>query len=175
MSGKVSWAVVTSLLIFPLCAWGQTSMPPCGEFKKAYQPQSSPEQTYRLELDMMKQGVYCYDLPIFDPEWQANAPKNAFNENFKRTAQFFDVPYKVYQEGKYAVLYYPGQKTLGPVFLYRENGNWILDRSSVARYIHYGQEWMAYGGDYPYLELLKKIFPLEEGTTASGQKAYRKK
>lgn len=156
---------------FSSYAWSQT--PSCETFKKEYQPQSSPEKTYLLELEMMKQGAYCYDLSIFDTQWQAKASKNSYGNSFKTTAQFFDAPYKVYQEGKYAVIYYPVNKTLGPVFLYRENGKWILDRSSVYQYIHYGQEWLAYDGDYPYLGLLKKVFPLEEGKTANGQKVYR--
>ncbi|MDP2653426.1 MAG: hypothetical protein Q8Q08_05275 [Candidatus Omnitrophota bacterium] len=167
---KILCGTVVLWLLTPLNAPAQTA---CDEFIKTYHPQSTPEQTYRLELDMMKQGAYCYDLDIFDPAWRKMAAKNSFSETHKSTAQSFDRPFKTYQEGKYAVIYYPGQKTLGPVFLYRENGVWLLDRTSVYQHIRYGQEWMVYDGDYPYLALLKKVFPLEEGAAGGGRKAYR--
>lgn len=156
----------------PIVGWCQAST--CETFKNEYQPQSTPEGTLKLEMDMMKQGAYCYDIPIFDPKWQAMSAKNSFgSDEFKTMAGYFDVPSKIFQEGKYAVIYYPDHHTLGPVFLYRENGKWILDRSSVYEYIHYEDAWLAYDGDYPYLEMLKTIFPLEERVTENGQKVFK--
>lgn len=151
--------------------WCQTST--CEKFKNEYQPQSTPEQTYQLELEMMKQGAYCHDLAIFDEAWQQRAAQNSYTERHKTTAQYFQAPSKIFQEGKYAVIYYPDQPTLGPVFLYRKNGKWILDRTSTFKYIHYEDRWLAYDEDYPYLEMLKTVFPLEERITAKGQKVYR--
>jgi hypothetical protein len=161
------------MLLAPVVAWAQAA-PTCETFKE-YQPQSTPEETYRLEMDMMKQGAYCYDIPIFDQEWQAKAEKNSYGNDFKRMAGYFDVPSKTFQEGKYAVIYYPDHKTLGPVFFYRENGKWILDRTSAWKYIHYEDAWLAYDGDYPYLDMLKTLFMLEERTTRNGQKVYKVK
>lgn len=163
--------VLMILMAAPLCVWAQS--PACEDLKQEYQPQSTPEATYELELKMMKQGVYCYDLPIFDMGWQKMASRNSHNEKFKRTAGYFDVPSKTYQEGKYAVIYYPGRPTLGPVFLYREDGKWIIDRSRVYEFIRYDETWHAYDGDYPYLEMLRTIFPLKEGRTANGQKVFK--
>jgi hypothetical protein len=152
-------------------AWCQ--VPACEALKNKSQPQSTPEETYQLELAMMRQGIYCHDLAIFDQAWQARASKNYANENLKATAQYFDAPSKVFQEGKYAIIYYPMSPTLGPVFLIRENGKWVLDRTSVYQYIHYEDRWLAYDGDYPYLEMLKTVYPLEERTTSNGQKVYK--
>lgn len=152
-------------------AWCQ--LPACEALKKTSQPQSAPEETYQLELKMMRQGLYCHDLAIFDEAWQKRAGKNYTNANLVTTAGYFDVPSKVFQEGKYAVIYYPDHPTLGPVFLFRDNGKWVLDRTSVYQYIHYEDRWLAYDGDYPYLEMLKTVYPLEERTTSQGQKVFK--
>ena len=160
------------LLSAPVIGWCQA--PDCEKFKSEYEPQSTPEGTLKLEMDMMKQGAYCYDIPIFDKTWQSKSSLNSFgNDEFKTMAGYFDVPSKTFQEGKYAVIYYPEDNTLGPVFLYRENGKWILDRNSVYEYIHYEDTWLAYDGDYPYLEMLKTLFPMEERVTSDGQKAFK--
>ncbi len=158
-------------LFSPVYAWSQSVT--CEQLKSQYEPQSSPEETYHLELEMMKQGAYCHDLAIFDGKWQARASKNAYGDNYKTIAGYFDVTSEVYQEGKYAIIYYSENKTLGPVFLYREKGKWILDRSSVNEYIHYEDTWLAYDGNYPYLDLIKKVFTLEERVTAKGQKVFK--
>lgn len=155
--------VVFVLIFCPMAAWAQSLS--CDDFKVQSQPQRTPDGTYQFELDMMKQGAYCYNLAIFDPEWQGMSQKNATgSQDFKRIAGYFDVPSKTYQEGKYAIIYYPDHPTLGPVFLYRENGVWIIDRTSVWKYIHYEDAWLAYDGNYPYLEMLKTLFRWKNGT-----------
>lgn len=172
---NIKLIVLFLMVHVPVAAWAQTPTPNCESFKE-YQPQSTPEETYRLEMDMMKQGAYCYDIPIFDPEWQAKAEKNSYgNNDFKRIAGYFDVPSKTFQEGKYAVIYYPDHETLGPVFFFRKDGKWILDRTSAWKYIHYEDAWLAYDGDYPYLDMLKTLFMLEERTNQNGQKVYKVK
>lgn len=166
--------VFVAIFLFggPVTGWCQA--PNCEKFKNEYQPQSTPEGTLKLEMDMMKQGAYCYDIPIFDKQWQAMAEKNSYgNDGFKTMAGYFDLPTKTFQEGDRAIVYYPDDITLGPVFFYRENGKWILDRYSVYEYIHYEDTWLAYDGDYPYLEMLKTLFPMEERVTSSGQKVYK--
>lgn len=160
------------LLYAPASGWCQA--PDCEIFKREYEPQSTPEETLKLEMEMMKQGAYCYDIRIFDKNWQSKAALNSFDkEEFKTIASYFDLPTETFQEGDRAIVYYPDDITLGPVFLFLEDGKWILDRSSVYEYIHYEDFWLAYDGDYPYLKLLKQIFPMEEGVTDKGQKFFK--
>lgn len=165
---------IVLLLITPVYAWSDD--PTCEKFKNEYLPQSSPDETYRLEMEMMKGGAYCYDLPIFDPQWQAMAAKNSSgNQEFKDMADYLAAPTRTFVEGKYAIIYYPDDKTLGPVFLYEENGKWILDRSGVFNYIDFDDNWVAFEGNYPYLDLLRKIFDLDEMVLDDGQKVYKVK
>lgn len=165
---------LTAFLMFGFSGEVQSQTVTCEEIKQEYMPQATPESTYQLELQMMQQGAYCYDISIFDWDWQSKAAMNSSgNHEFRRIAGYFDVPSKTFQQGKYAIIYYPDHKTLGPIFLYRENGKWVLDRSSVYKYIHYEDVWLAYDGDYPYLTMLKTIYPLEEKVTAQGQKVFK--
>jgi hypothetical protein len=165
----VLWATVLSLfLVSP--SWAQ---PTCEEAAAVYVPQSSPEASYRLELEMMKQGFYCHNVPLFDPRWRARGHTISFAPIYRQTAQTFDKPFKVYVEGKLAVIYYPHDKHLGPAFAYREGAGWVLDRTTVMEKIHYGNEWTADEGDYPYLGLLKKIFSMQKGRSSRGVNVYR--
>jgi hypothetical protein len=133
------------------------------ELQQQYIPQDNPEATYRLELGLLSKGIYCYDLSIFDPEWRAKGKEILISQS---VAQKFYGPFQTYSEGDYAVIYYPQDKSCGPVFLYRNNSGWVLDRTTVIENIHYspdGSSWFAYDGSYPYLRLLKKIFNLKRG------------
>lgn len=169
---KAILTVVLSLFVLPLNVWCAND---CAQFK-SFLPQSTPEGTYRLELDMMKQGAYCYDIPIFDPQWQAMAAKNSTgNEEFKDMADQLGAPTKTFREGKYAIIYFPEDKTLGPTFLYEQNGKWILDRSGVLNYIDYDEHWVAFDGNYPYLDLMRKVFDFEEMVMEDGMKVYKVK
>ena len=146
------------------------------ELKQKYVPQNSPQETVRLELDLLAKGMYCYDLPMFDPAWRKRGKQILYSPQYKNTAKKFDVSSKVYTEGNYAIVYYPYNKSEGPDFLYKDSSGWVLDRTAVWDYIHYNYSntgWFAYDGDYPYLEMLKRIFPLERVRLNNGVRAYQ--
>lgn len=146
------------------------------ELEQKYIPQSRPEDTVRLELDLLAKGMYCYDLPMFDPAWRKRGKQILYSSRYKHTAKKFDVQSKVYIEGNYAIVYYPYDKSEGPDFLYGDSSGWVLDRTAVWDYIHYNYSntgWFAYEGDYPYLTMLKKIFTLERVRLDKGNWAYQ--
>lgn len=142
---------------------------------KKYVPQDSPEQTYLLEWELLSKGMYCYDLPMFDPEWRKRGKEILYSSSYKNTAAKFSVPHKVYIEGDYAVIYFPDNQSEGPDFLYKDSAGWILDRTAVWDNIHYNYfntAWFAYDGDYPYLKLLKKVYSLQRIKLDNGRWAY---
>lgn len=146
------------------------------ELKQKYIPQSTPEATYKLELELLAKGMYCYDLPMFDPVWRKRGSQILYSSRYKHTAQKFSVAYKVYIEGKYAIIYFPYNKSAGPDFLYYTSSGWVLDRTAVWDYIHYNYSntgWFAYDGNYPYLEMIKKVFPMEKVRLDNGVWAYQ--
>lgn len=172
--------LIKALLYFCIINWfsfcfAQTEQASYEELSQKYVPQSTPEATYRLELEMMSRGMYCYDLPIFDPEWRNKGSQVLYSSSYK-SAQRWDTDFKAYIEGDYAVIYYPQDKSLGPVFLYRDASGWVLDRTTVINNIHYGNDnsgWFAYEGDYPYLGMLKKVFYLRKGRLGDDTWAYQ--
>ncbi|MBI4845631.1 MAG: hypothetical protein HY810_04040 [Candidatus Omnitrophica bacterium] len=179
MGSKVFKIFVAGVWIFFnlfLVGYAQQSNVTYEELKQKYTPKNNPEETYKLELELLAQGMYCYDLPIFDPAWRSRGTRIIYSSKYKHTAKKFDVLFKVYKEGKYAVIYFPSNKSEGPDFLYWDSSGWILDRTAVWDYIHYNYSntgWFAYEGDYPYLEMLKKIFSLERVKLDSNVWAYQ--
>ena len=141
------------------------------ELRQKYVPQSSPEETYRLELEMMSEGMYCYDLPIFDSKWRTKGKQVLYSSAYKNIEKWKS-GFQSYIEGDYAVVYYPNDKSAGPVFLYRDYSGWVLDRTTVIEKIHYNGTWHAYEGSYPYLSLLKRVFNMKKGR-AGGIEAYQ--
>ena len=144
---------------------------PTSTAKEKYKPQSTPEASYKLELELLGKGEYCYDLPMFDPEWRKRGKKVLKRKIYMKTAKQFDRKFKVYIKGKHAIIYYPDYKNLGPTFLYKKDSKWILDRTCVIKNIHYNigsTAWFAYDGYYPYLALLHKIFDLKSVTLKQG-------
>ncbi|MCK5494164.1 MAG: hypothetical protein KAJ14_13720, partial [Candidatus Omnitrophica bacterium] len=89
------------------------------ELKQEYIPQETPGKAYKLELELLSKGMYCYDLLLFDSEWRKKGKEILYSTQYKNTAKKFDIPYKVYIEGEYAVIYYPQDKSAGPDFLYQ--------------------------------------------------------
>ncbi len=165
-----------SLLVVIYCGFGnifsleaQTSQAPnpeeayYEELKKEYVPQDSPEKSFLLELKLLSDGMYCYDLPLFDPEWRKRGKKILTSPSFADSAKKANQPLKVFIDGQYAVIYFPQNRNLSPVFLYREDSGWIIDRSMSADKVIYNKlgGWLVVGGEYPYLNLLKKIYSLE--------------
>lgn len=134
------------------------------ELKKEYVPQDSPEKSFLLELKLLSDGMYCYDLALFDPQWRKRGKKILTSPLFANSAKKANQPLKVFIEDQYAVIYFPQNKNLSPVFLYHEDpSGWIIDRSMSADKVIYNKlgGWLVVGGEYPYLNLLKKIYSLE--------------
>lgn len=161
------------------------------ELKKEYVPQSSPEKSFQLELKLLSDGMYCYDLPLFDPQWRQKGKKILTAPQFQETAKKANKPQSSFIEGDYAVLYYPQDLQMAPVFLFLDPAQgWVLDHSAVADKVFYHsgnyesslndgksfqgtdgsrfsrspEGWMCVGGEYPYLNLLKKIFSFKKVT-----------
>lgn len=142
---------------------------------RQYIPQTTPEATYKMELQLLTRGLYCCDLPIFDPEWRKRGRSISHSSRNTYTGKMFNKPFKIYIEAAHAIIYYPKGKQLGPSFLYKTDSGWILDRACVYENIRYGKQWFAVDGDYPYLRLLNKVFNLEPGKTSRGVSVYRVK
>ena len=175
--GGDSFKIASSLLIIVYYILGnifsleaQTSKTPNAEedyyeeLKKEYVPQDSPQKSFLLELKLLSDGMYCYDLPLFDPQWRRRGKKILTSPAFADTAKKANQPLNVYIDGQYAVIYFPHNKDLSPVFLYHEDpSGWIIDRSAVSDKIIYDKRgsWLVLGGEYPYLNLLKKIYSFE--------------
>jgi hypothetical protein len=145
------------------------------DLSKKYTPQPQPELTYLLELELLSKGIYCYDLPMFDPDWRARGSEIMYSDKYKGTAERYSIPYEVYIEGDYAIIYFPESKSEGPDFLYKDVSGWILDRTAAWDNIHYNRSntgWFAYDGAYPYLKLLKAVYSLEKVTLDNGVQAF---
>ena len=143
--------------------------------KDEYIPQSTPQESYLLELKLLSQGMYCYDLPLFDPQWRVKGKKILTSSLFFDTAKAVNQPFDAYIEGDRTVIYYPQNKALSPVFLYEENSKWVIDRTASADRIFFDHnKWITLGGDYPYLDLLKRVYNLKEiRVQESGLVGYR--
>ena len=163
--------VITCLVSAASCAGKETQR----ELSKKYIPQAQPEQTFLLELELLSKGMYCYDLPMFDPDWRQRGTEITYSERYKNTAEKFSIPYEVYIEGNYAIIYFPDDESAGPEFLYRDYSGWVLDRTAVWDNIHYNHSntgWFAYDGYYPYLELLKEVYSLQKVKLDNGVQAF---
>ena len=134
------------------------------ELKKEYVPQPTPGESFQLELKLMKDGMYCYNLPLFDPQWRQKGHRILTNPDFAGSAKVYSQPFAVSVQGQYAVVYFPQHKNLGPVFLYKDPLGWIIDRSMTADKIFYDEKsrWIIVGGDYPYLSILHQIYDLKK-------------
>ncbi len=173
---KYKLVILLFVLTFPFLVHAQSEKVSYAELEAKYIPQSRPEETVLLELDLLAQGMYCYDLPLFDTAWRRRGKKILYSSRYKDTAKKFDVPYRVYKDGKYAIVYYQDNKSEGPDFLYLTSAGWVLDRAAVWDYIHYNYSntgWFAYEGDYPYLDMLKRIFLLKKVRLSDGVWAYQ--
>lgn len=183
MNGKIGKSMAAGLMaLFGLVFFGPgheafAVTVTCKELRGKAVPQKTPEKTYRKELAILRQGLYCYDLPIFDPNWRWRQYGVIESSKNKMTYEVFNRPFKSRSDGRYAVIYYPGDRQRGPTFLYNTKQGWVLDRTRTAEAIRYGagDEWFALDGDYPYLKLLKEAVELEKGRSGSGAEAYRPK
>ncbi len=150
----------------------------CDGVSNDFSPQPTPEKTLELENKLLSSGKYCYNLSIFDEEWRKRGSKMILNEQYKNTANMFNMPRKTVTKDKIALVYFPNNPELGPEFLYKSDDGWVIDRTEVWNNVHYSydnSEWYVYDNPSPYLSLLKNSLDLERIKLDSGQYAYRLK
>jgi hypothetical protein len=170
------WLTLFCTLISSPYAYSREGRESYEHLRREYAPQGSPESSFRLELQLMLQGIYCYDLPLFDPDWRKKGREIIYSSAYRQTAQSFSVPFRANIERHYAVIYFPDNPNLGPVFLYLDRSGWVIDRTSVLNNIRYDSSntrWFAAEGDYPYLDILRKVFTMEKMQLDSGSWAYK--
>ena len=131
-------------------------------------PQATPEECVRLEMALMHKGIYFRDAPMYDGAWRrANRP-DLPARRLEAIAAEWDAPFKIARSGNHAIAYFEGEKAVrwGPHFLRRTDEGWIIDGSSVARYIvyDYSNRWVAVDGDYPYLALIRGVYDMQHGS-----------
>lgn len=172
---KIIWTALTGLCFVFSTAGAQARAVTYEELRRTYVAQPSPEGSFRLEMELLRKGMYCHDLPLFDPEWRAKGREIVYSGVYAQTAAAFDAPFRVIRQGDYAAVYFPDDPQLGPVFLYWERSGWVIDRSEVLSSIIYDNAntaWYCADNDSPYLALLKKAFSLKKVKLSSGIVAY---
>lgn len=133
------------------------------ELYKEFVPQSTPGKSFQLELKMMQQRMYCYDLPLFDPEWRRKGKKIQLSKVFQEVAKKADQPFEVIIDDKHAVLYFKDRSDMAPVFFYQDEQGWVIDRGTAGRKLFMSPSehtWAIKEGTDPYFQIIKKHFPL---------------
>ncbi len=144
------------------------------ELQQKYVPQETPLDSFHLELDMMRQEMYAYDVPLFDPIWRKKDSQVHHSSQFKITAQEVDQPLSTLSKADRAILYYPPTSNLAPVFLFHNEQGWVLDRTSMQNSIVFvGLRWVVLENDNPYLPLLFDVYDLERTMVAERMSGYR--
>ncbi len=128
-------------------------------------PQAHPEDCVHLEIALMHRGIYYRDVPMYDGAWRRADRPDLPAQRLKSLAREWDGPFEIARAGGHAIVYFTGEKAMrwGPQFLRRTDEGWIVEASLVARYIVYDYSnatWYAVDGDYPYLNLIKQVFPM---------------
>lgn len=139
-------------------------------------PQPDPRATRDLEIAMMHRGVYLGSAAIYDADWRASRRPGRWSaRRLREIARQWDRPYEILVDGPYAIAFYGDAPALGPTLLRREADGWIIDATTGARAIVYdysNEGWYAIDGDYPYLDLLERVFDLRPVKLTSGQRAW---
>lgn len=132
-------------------------------------PQERPEDCVKLEMALMHRGIYYQEAPMYDLEWRRNSRPSFPSHRLKTIARELDGPFAVERVGNHAIAYRQGEKSerIGPQFLRLTNDGWIVDASSVFRYVvyDYSNRWFLVDGDYPYLALVKKVYSMKPGSS----------
>src|ERR1051325_5499925 len=141
-----------------------------------FHPQATPEASYRLELQLLSQGLYCYDLPLFDAEWRKRGSEVVQSHHFRRTFEDSDHPFRVFIRDDHAVIFYPDKSIwrLSPVFLKKDPSGWIIDRTQTEELIRLGKDyWVVLDRPSPYFSILSDIFDLQRTEVATKIWGYR--
>ncbi len=154
------------------------NIPTFEELKERYVPQPTPDSAYQLELELMVQGLYCYDLPLFDPQWRSKGKELLVSDKFKSTAELVNRHFTAKIKGDYAVIYFPKQVSISPVFLYHVADGWIIDRTVTSMSILFesmSASWVFVEEQSPYFEILNEIFNLERIQVSDQRWGYKLK
>jgi hypothetical protein len=138
-------------------------------------PQPEPRQARDLEIALLHKGLYFQEAALYDEAWRRAQRPSFAAARLREIARQWDRPYEILIEEPLAVAYYLDAGALGPTFLRRERGGWIIDASEGARTIVYdysNQGWYARDGDSGYLALLRRALPLERVALRGGGSAW---
>lgn len=138
---------------------GEESVSSCADYA-SLEPQATPQATLELELQMLQNGEYCYQLPIFDEAWQQQG-------TFENGPRFDSIAEKVPAQSEtlviddLALVYYPDHPERGPDFLFRNDRGWVIDRTAVRESVIYnanGASWYVNESADEYLPLVEEIY-----------------
>ena len=132
-------------------------------------PQNRPEDSVHLEIALMQRGIYYPDVPLYDEAWRRRERPERPPDRYQAVARRLAVPFEVERTADYAIVYFPGEnrRRNGPWFLRNTNAGWVLETSVVYEKIIYdlSSQWYALDGDYPYLELLQRVYSMRRVTS----------
>jgi hypothetical protein len=145
--------------------------------EKILVPQATPEQCVHLEMGLMHRGIYFRDAPMYDEAWRHARRPDFPAERLKSIAREWDGPFSVERADDHAITYFEGEKgeRWGPQFLRRTDDGWIIDASSVAKFIVYdysNRAWYAVDDDYPYLAIIKSVYEMKRVSLQSRGPAW---
>lgn len=140
-------------------------------------PQADPRATRDLELALLRAGRYEPGATIYDEAWRRRPPRAAFGpERLRELGRKWSRPYEVEIEGDHAVAWYRDAPALGPTLLRRETAGWVLDASARYRLVVYdysNELWYFLDEPGPWLDLLRRVYPMERVRLDSGRDAWR--
>lgn len=139
-------------------------------------PQERPEDCVKLEMALMRRGIYYQEAPIYDQEWRKNLWPSFPPARLRTIARDWEGPFEIERVGDHAIAYRRGEKSvrIGPQFLRKIEAGWIIDASSVFKYVvyDYSNHWFLRDGDYPYLPLVKSVYAMQPGSSKKFGKAW---
>lgn len=140
-------------------------------------PQPQPEDCLRLEMALMKRGIYYRNTLMYDEAWRSAVRPDLPAQRLKDIARDWSGPFSIERTGDYAITYFVGEKAerFGPHFLRRTTDGWIIDASATAEYVVYdysNRAWFAIEDDYPYLELVRRAYDMKRVSLRSKRIAW---
>lgn len=140
-------------------------------------PQPQPEDCVRLEMALMKRGIYYRNALMYDEAWRSAVRPDLPAQRLKDIARDWSGPFAVERAGDYAITYFVGEKAerFGPHFLRRTPDGWIIDASAAAEFVVYdysNRAWSAIEDDYPYLDLVRSVYDMKRVSLRSKRIAW---
>jgi soluble cytochrome b562 len=148
------------------------------QLKKIMIPQARPEDCVNLEIALMHKGIYYREVSMYDEAWRRASRPDFPAHRLQSIAREWDGPFNVERVGDHAITHFSGVKgrRWGPQFLQLTDNGWIIDASSVAKFIVYdysNRSWYAVDDDYPYLALIKSVYDMKLISLRQRGRAWR--